>query len=132
MNPSEQRFLVADDYPDLRRLAVMALADLGYTQVETAVDGQEALEKLRAGRYDFVLTDLRMPRLDGFGLLRAIKADPALKHLPVIIMSANDPSQFADPSERLGAAGYLTKPVMGPALQKAIQKALTDRGRASG
>ena len=132
MNPSELRFLVVDDYPGLRRLAVMALADLGHPPADTASDGQEALEKLRGGHYDFVLTDLRMPRLDGFGLLRAIKADPTLRHLPVIVMSANDPSQYADLSARLGAAGYLTKPVMRPALEEAIRKALADLGQSSG
>lgn len=132
MNLSELRFLVVDDYPDLRRTMVMNLTDLGYTRVDTAKDGQEALEILQSSHYDFVLTDLRMPRLDGFGLLRAIKADPVLKRLPVIVMSANDPHQFAEPSERLGAAGYLTKPVMKPELQKAIQKALTGLGHPTG
>lgn len=132
MNPSEVKFLVVDDYPDLRRLAVMALTDLGYPLVETAVDGQEAFEKLHANAYDFVLTDLRMPRLDGFGLLRAIKADPALRHLPVIVMSANDSEQYADVATRLGAAAFLSKPVISKALGEAIRKVFADLGHPSG
>lgn len=124
MNSSALKFLVVEDYPELRRLACMLLDDLGYPPADTAVDGQEALEKLRAGHYDFVLTDLRMPRLDGFGLLRAIKADPALQHLPVIVMSANNPDLYAGTAAQLGAAAFLKKPVMKPALQAAIQKVL--------
>jgi two-component system, chemotaxis family, chemotaxis protein CheY len=132
MNPSELKFLVVEDYPDLRRLAVMALADLGYPQVDTAVDGQEALEKLQTNLYDFVLTDLRMPRLDGFGLLRAIKADVALRHLPVIVMSANEPSQYAATAIRLGAADYLMKPFREEALGVALRKALATLGHLPG
>jgi two-component system chemotaxis response regulator CheY len=131
MNPSERRFLVVEDYPDLRRLAVMVLGDLGYPLADTAADGQEALEKLRVAPYDCVLTDLRMPRLDGLGLLRAIKADSVLRHLPVIVMSANSPEAYANAVAQLGAAAFLTKPVMAEALEKAIRKVFSDLGHPS-
>lgn len=131
MSPFELRLLVVDDYPDLRYLTRLTLEHIGYPNTDVAVDGVEALEMLQASTYDLVLSDLNMPRLDGFGLLRAIKADPALQRLPVIIMSANDDWLYANRATQLGAAGYLMKPVMDEALGKAIQKALADLGDSS-
>lgn len=128
MNPSEIRFLVVDDYPDLRRLGCVLLNSFGYPLADKAVDGEEALEKLRTGRYDFVLTDLHMPRLDGFGLLRAIKTDPILARIPVIIWSGDDSNQYVDYALRLGAAAFLSKSVGREVLKEAIERALPDQG----
>ena len=132
MNPSEMKFLVVDDYPDLRRLVVMVLEDLGYPLVETAVDGQEALEKLHAGRYDLVLSDINMPRMNGFMLLRAIKEDAALRHVPVLIMSTHPENQYSEAAIIRGAVGYLEKPVSARTLRPLIERALADPSRPAG
>lgn len=132
MNQSELKFLVVDDYPDLQQLAVIALEHLGYTQVETAMDGQEALEKLRAGRYDLVLSDINMPRVNGFMLLRALKEDPALQHVPVLIMSTHPENQYSEAAIIRGAIGYLEKPVSARTLRPLIERALANPSRPSG
>lgn len=126
VNQSELRFLVVDDYPDFRQLAVIALATLGYAAVDTAKDGQEALEKLRSGHYDFVLSDISMPRMSGFMLLRAIKGDLALRHLPVLIMSTYPEREYREVAILRGAVDYLEKPLSKKTLGSIIQKVLAD------
>ncbi len=132
MNPSPLRFLVVDDYPDLQQLAVLALAGLGYSNVDTAADGQEALEKLRAGRYDFVLSDINMPRMNGFMLLRAIKEDPALRRVPVLIMSTHPERDYSEAAILRGAVGYLEKPIRRPALDAIIKRAFAGSAEPRG
>lgn len=124
MNPTELRFLVVDDYDSLREALERVLVGLGYAQVETAVDGQEAFEMLRARPYDFVIADLDMPRMSGLDLLVAIKCDPKLHHVPVIIMSGTVNSEHVSFATQHGVADYLLKPfdldVLGAAIEKAL------------
>jgi signal transduction histidine kinase len=102
------RVLVADDNPDLREYARRLLAE--YYDVETASDGRAALEAARALRPDLIVSDVMMPNLDGFGLIRELRADAALRDVPVLLLSAR-----AGEEERLeglsrGADDYLAKP----------------------
>lgn len=124
MNPSERKFLVVDDYDSLRKALGRLLVELGYAQVDTARDGLEALEMLHARPYDFVITDLDMPRMNGLDLLVAIKCDPELCHVPVIIMSGNVKSEHLSFAMQHGVADYLLKPfdldVLGAAIEKAL------------
>lgn len=124
MNSSKPKFLVVDDYPNLRDLTVMVLADLGYTGTDTAVDGLEAFEKLQRGRYDCVISDIDMPRLNGFGLLCAIRTNPSLRHLPVILVTGNSAPQMTAAAIEQGAVACLVKPFRSEALEQAIEKAL--------
>ena len=100
--------LIVDDNPDLRRY-ITELLDPVY-RVTTAADGVGALELMRAERPDIVLSDVMMPRLDGFGLLRAIREDPALATIPVILLSARAGEESAIEGLDVGADDYLTKP----------------------
>src|SRR5574340_1313740 len=84
----DPRLLVVDDYPAMRRLMRSVLAELGWRRVTEAADGLAALALLRGMPFDLVITDIHMPRLNGFELLAAIKADAALSHLPVLLVSA--------------------------------------------
>lgn len=124
MNPAEQKILVVDDYPSFRDLTRLMLVEAGYVQTRTAVDGVEALALLRAEEHHLVITDINMPRMNGFMLLRAIKEDPVLRPLPVFIMSTHAEQQYVEAALLRGAAGYLTKPFKPVELDQAIRQAL--------
>ena len=112
VRPDEGRgrtVLLVDDNADMREYVARLLSGSGF-QVQTAPDGEAALETLRRARPDLVLTDVMMPRLDGFGLLRAIRADPALAELPVIMLSARAGEDPAIEGFEAGADDYLSKP----------------------
>jgi two-component system chemotaxis sensor kinase CheA len=104
----QPNILVVDDSFTTRTLETSILETNGY-QVQVAVDGVEALEKLRTNKIDLVISDIQMPRLDGFGLLEAIKRDPGLSSIPVIIVSSVDGSEDQQRGLRLGADAYIVK-----------------------
>jgi signal transduction histidine kinase len=107
---SERRLvLLADDNADLRDYISRLLADHGY-QVEAVADGEAALASLRARRPDILVSDVMMPRLDGFGLLAAVRADAALRDLPVVMLSARAGNDATAEGLDAGADDYLTKP----------------------
>ncbi len=126
MNPSEPRFLVVDDYPDLRRLSAMAIESLGYARVDQAASGEEALRLLRAEQYDFVLSDVNMPGMNGFMLLRTIREDATLRRIPVLLMTAAGDTKYAESALQRGALGCLDKPVrhavLGPIIRAALSR----------
>jgi pimeloyl-ACP methyl ester carboxylesterase/DNA-binding response OmpR family regulator len=101
--------LVVDDSALNRDMLARRLERLGYT-AHQAVDGREALAMLRARPYDLVLLDMIMPELDGYGVLAALRADPALSDLPVIVLSALDTLEHVVRAVELGADDYLPKP----------------------
>lgn len=106
----EARLLFVDDDPILREFARVNLASAS-ASVDVAQDGVEALEMLAARSYDLVLTDLEMPRMDGFQLLAAIRADAALKHLPVVVETGREDVEAIDRAFRAGATAFVTKPL---------------------
>jgi PAS domain S-box-containing protein len=103
------RLLVVDDNADLREYMSRILRAAGH-DVRLATDGQAALEAARAEPPDLVLSDVMMPRLDGFGLLRALRADPDLRDTPVLILSARAGEEARVDGIEHGADDYLTKP----------------------
>ena len=100
--------LVVDDSITSRSLEKSILEAHGY-RVRVAVDGLEALELLRAEMADLIITDIQMPRLDGFGLVEALKADPGLKGIPVIIVSSLEKTEDQERGLLLGADAYVVK-----------------------
>jgi two-component system, chemotaxis family, chemotaxis protein CheY len=86
-NPN-MKFLVVDDFSTMRRIVRNLLKELGYSNVEEAEDGAIGLSKLKGGDFDFVVSDWNMPNMDGLTMLQNIRADPALKHLPVLMVTA--------------------------------------------
>ena len=87
-DPSKIKFLVVDDFSTMRRIVRNLLKELGFTNVEEAEDGAIALQKLKAGNFDFVVSDWNMPNMDGLTLLQTVRADPSLKHLPLLMITA--------------------------------------------
>jgi signal transduction histidine kinase len=104
-----RRILLADDNADLRSYIGRLLTERGH-EVEAVVDGVEALHSARARRPDLLITDVMMPRLDGFSLLRALRADPELRDLPVIVLSARAGEEAKVEGLDAGADDYLIKP----------------------
>jgi chemotaxis protein histidine kinase CheA len=100
--------LIVDDAAITRELERSILASAGY-DVETAVDGQDALEKLRSREYALVVADVEMPRLDGFGLAIAIRGDPSLEKLPMVIVSSRESDEDRRRGMELGVQAYVGK-----------------------
>src|SRR5918992_627477 len=97
-NRRQHQVLVVDDEPNVRALYVDALEELGHT-VAIAVDGAAALEHLRTADHPcVVLTDLRMPRMDGFELRRAIERDPSLASIPIVVITGDRMLSFTSPA----------------------------------
>jgi two-component system, chemotaxis family, chemotaxis protein CheY len=123
-NAEALRFLVVDDFSTMRRIVKGLLKDMGCNNAEEAEDGVQALAKLKAQPFDFVVSDINMPNMTGFELLSAIKADDALKHLPVLMVTAEARKEDIVLAARSGAAGYIVKPFTKATLEEKVQKIL--------
>jgi DNA-binding response OmpR family regulator len=104
------RLLFTDDDPILREFAKVHLSTEN-AMVATASDGEEAWAALKAEAFDLLLVDLEMPRLDGFGLVARIRAEPRLAHLPVIVCTGREDISAIDRAFEAGATGFVTKPI---------------------
>lgn len=116
------RFLVVDDFSTMRRIVRNLLKELGFTDVQEAEDGVEALKKLRASSFDFVVSDWNMPNMTGIELLRSIRADATLKHLPVLMVTAEAKRENIIEAAQVGASGYVVKPFTAGTLDEKLQK----------
>ena len=123
-NPTDLKFLVVDDFSTMRRIVRGLLKEMGCNNVEEAEDGQIALNTLKGGRFDFVVSDINMPNMNGFELLKAIKADANLKHLPVLMVTAEARKEDIVLAAQSGAAGYIVKPFTKATLEEKVQKIL--------
>jgi DNA-binding response OmpR family regulator len=104
------RILFVDDDPILREFASVNLSTEKAT-IETAPDGQAALDAIRQNQPDMVLLDLEMPVLDGFEVLRALRADPRTESLPVIVVTGREDVEAVDRAFSLGATSFVVKPL---------------------
>ena len=120
------RILLADDNADMRDYIRRLLG--ARHVVETAVDGLAALERARSAPPDLILTDIMMPRLDGLGLIREIRADPNLRDLPVIALSARAGEEASSQGIAAGADDYLIKPFAARELIARVEGALSMAG----
>ncbi len=116
------KFLVVDDFSTMRRIVRNLLKELGYANVDEAEDGVAALQKLRGGNFQFVVTDWNMPNMTGIELLRAIRADGALKHLPVLMITAEARKENIIEAAQAGASGYIVKPFTAATLEEKLGK----------
>ncbi|MHD0644700.1 chemotaxis response regulator CheY [Pseudomonas aeruginosa] len=132
MSNKNNKFLVVDDFPTMRRIVKNLLVDNGFSDIEEAENGQDALDKLRAGKYDFVLTDWNMPVMTGLELLKEIRKDPALKHLPVLMVTAEAQKEQIIEAAKSGADGYVVKPFTAQILQEKLQKVFEKKAREAG
>jgi len=98
------------------------LKELGYTNVDEAEDGVAALAKLKGSNFQFVVTDWNMPNMTGIELLRAIRADAALKSLPVLMITAEAKKENIIEAAQSGASGYIVKPFTAATLEEKLNK----------
>ena len=121
-NPTDLRFLIVDDFSTMRRIVRGLLKEIGYNNADEAEDGAVALTALKANKFDFVVSDINMPVMNGFELLTAIKADDSLKHLPVLMVTAEARKEDIVRAAQDGAAGYIVKPFTKATLEEKVQK----------
>ena len=125
---NELRFLVVDDFSTMRRIVRNLLKESGYIEVDEAEDGVAALQKLRNGTFDFVVSDINMPNMNGFQLLMEIKKDEKLKHIPVLMVTAEARKEDIVMAAQQGAAGYIVKPFTKATLEDKVSLILTKMG----
>ncbi len=125
MSDRNTKFLVVDDFSTMRRIVRNLLKELGFNNVEEAEDGVDALAKLRGGSFQFVISDWNMPNMTGYELLREIRADPTLKSLPVLMVTAEARKDNIIAAAQAGASGYVVKPFTAVTLDQKLTKIFT-------
>jgi two-component system chemotaxis response regulator CheY len=129
-NAADIKFLIVDDFSTMRRIIRNLLKEIGYANADEAEDGQAALLKLRGGNFDFVVSDINMPNMNGFELLSSIRADTALKHIPVLMVTAEARKEDIVLAAQSGASGYIVKPFTKATLEEKLLKILQKIGKA--
>lgn len=119
---TDMKFLIVDDFSTMRRIVRGLLKEIGFNNAEEAEDGAVALGMLKNQKFDFVVSDINMPNMNGFELLAAIKADASLKHLPVLMVTAEARKEDIVRAAQEGAAGYIVKPFTKATLEEKVQK----------
>jgi two-component system, chemotaxis family, chemotaxis protein CheY len=130
-DPKQLKFLVVDDFSTMRRIVRGLLKEMGCQHIAEAEDGAAALDLLKTQQVDFVVSDINMPNMDGFALLAAIKADESLRHLPVLMVTAEARKQDIVRAAQSGAAGYIVKPFSKATLEDKVQRILNKMGVAA-
>ncbi len=116
------RILVVDDFSTMRRIIKNLLRDLGFNNTSEADDGTTALPMLQNGPFDLLITDWNMPGMQGIDLLRAVRADPHLKVLPVLMVTAEAKREQIVEAAQAGVNGYIVKPFTAQTLKEKIDK----------
>ena len=124
---SYMKFLVVDDFSTMRRIVRGLLKEMGMSNSDEAEDGAIALKMLKNNKYDFVVSDINMPNMNGFELLKAIKADPDLRSLPVLMVTAEARKEDIVLAVQSGAAGYIVKPFTKATLEDKVIKIMQKR-----
>ena len=122
--PTDLKFLIVDDFSTMRRIVRGLLKEMGCHHTAEAEDGAAALQMLKSQHFDFVVSDINMPHMNGFELLKAIKADEALRHLPVLMVTAEARKEDIVQAAQGGAAGYIVKPFSKATLEDKLQRIL--------
>ena len=122
MADKNTKFLVVDDFSTMRRILRNLLKELGYLNVDAAEDGNAALLKLRRDPFDFLITDWNMAGMDGFQLLKEVRADANLSKLPVLMVTAEAKRENIITAAQAGASGYIVKPFTAATLDEKMSK----------
>ena len=122
--PTDLKFLIVDDFSTMRRIVRGLLKEMGCNNADEAEDGAVALGMLKTQKYDFVVSDINMPNMNGFELLKAVKAEDSLKHIPVLMVTAGARKEDIVLAAQSGAAGYIVKPFTKATLEEKVQKIL--------
>ena len=116
------KILIVDDFSTMRRIIKNLLRDLGFNNTQEADDGNTALPMLQAGDFDFLITDWNMPGMTGIDLLKAVRADPKLASMPVLMVTAEAKKEQIIEAAQAGVNGYIVKPFTAQTLKEKIDK----------
>lgn len=116
------KVLVVDDFSTMRRIIRNLLREIGFTNTVEADDGASALPILKAGGVDFLITDWNMPGMPGIELLNAVRKDESLKHIPVLMVTAEAKRDQIVQAAQAGINGYIVKPFTAETLRQKIEK----------
>ena len=116
------KVLVVDDMSTMRRIVKNVLKQIGFSDMVEAENGQDALNKLKAGDIGFIVSDWNMPVMQGIDLLRAVRADAELKHLPFLMVTAEAQKDNIIEAVQAGVSNYVVKPFTAEALQAKLEK----------
>lgn len=130
-NPADLKYLIVDDFSTMRRIVRGLLKEMGCNNAEEAEDGAVALAMLKAQRFDFVVCDINMPNMNGFDFLKAVRADDALKHIPVLMVTAEARKEDIVLAAQTGASGYIVKPFTKATLEEKVVKIVQKIGAAA-
>jgi len=118
-----QTIMTVDDSPSMRMLLRAALGKMGYTIIE-AEDGIDAMEKLSNNRPDLLITDINMPRMDGFGLIESVRQDDSWRNMPILVLTTETSDEKKQRARIAGATGWIVKPFSPDKLAAAIRRVL--------
>ncbi|WJW74558.1 chemotaxis response regulator CheY [Thiohalobacter sp. IOR34] len=125
------KILIVDDFSTMRRIIKNLLRDLGFNNTQEADDGTTALPMLQSGDFDFLVTDWNMPGMTGIDLLKAVRADPKLASMPVLMVTAEAKKDQIVTAAQAGVNGYIVKPFTAVTLKEKIDK-IFERLQATG
>lgn len=118
----DMKILIVDDFSTMRRIIKNLLRDLGFNNTQEADDGNSALPMLQNGKFDFLVTDWNMPGMSGIELLKAVRSDPNLATLPVLMVTAESKRDQIIEAAQAGVSGYIVKPFTAVTLKEKIDK----------
>jgi two-component system, chemotaxis family, chemotaxis protein CheY len=118
----EPRFLIVDDFPTMRRVMRALLKEIGFERAEAAANGAVALQMLRSSKFDFVISDIPMPDMDGFELVSAMRADDSLKDVPVLMVAAEAREAEVARCRDSTDASYIVKPFTRASLEAKLRQ----------
>ncbi len=122
MHDKNLKFLVVDDFSTMRRIVRNLLKELGFVNVDEAEDGAAALRKLQNGNFDFIVSDWNMPNMDGLTMLQNVRANEALRKIPVLMVTAEAKNENIVAAAQAGASGYIVKPFTAATLEEKLKK----------
>jgi len=125
------KILVVDDMATMRRIIKSLLEQLGFKNIDEAEDGQVALKKLKENSYDFVITDWNMPNMTGLELVQNIRSDDEIKHLPVLMVTAEAKKENVIAAIKAGVNNYVVKPFTAETLKEKIEKIFDSLSQAA-
>jgi two-component system chemotaxis response regulator CheY len=121
MTDKNIKILIVDDFATLRMSLISILEQLGYSEIDEAADGQEAVGKLKEKNYDLIMSDIDMPVMNGFELLDYIRKDDNLRNTPVMFITAEAEREKIVEAIKAGLNAYITKPFSISTLQQKIE-----------
>jgi len=121
------KILVVDDMSTMRRIIKNLLNQLGYKNIDEAEDGLAGLQKLKGDKYDFVVTDWNMPNMTGLEMVQEIRKDPNLKHLPILMVTAEAKKENVIMAIKAGVNNYIVKPFPAEVLKEKMEKIFATR-----